>query len=118
MAYAGGSSSVLRKALKAAELDESIAGKAYMVCGTIWGSMACPGNEIEKRAQYWVAVDYMVKAKKADPSLESEADNYISTYSVYYPETAEAFMYNITDGDSYTVSCNGMRANTTVRTRK
>lgn len=114
----GNNAKAYEAALKAAELDESITGKAYMVCGTIWGSMACPGNEIEKRAQYWVAVDYMVKAKKADPSLESEADNYISTYSVYYPETAEAFMYNITDGDSYTVSCNGMRANTTVRTRK
>ena len=39
-------------------------------------------------------------------------------YSVYFPETAEAFMYNVTDGQSYRVVCNGMSATTTVRTRK
>jgi hypothetical protein len=36
---------------------------------------------------------------------------------VYFPETAEAFMYDITKGQSYTVVCGGMRATTTVRTR-
>lgn len=105
-------------ALKAVELDPSLAGKAYMLCGTIWGSLVCPGNEIEKRAQYWVAVDYMRKAKAADEAMAEEADNHIRQYSTYYPQTAEAFMYNITDGESYTVSCGGMRATTTVKTQK
>ena len=105
-------------ALKAAELDPAIAGKAYLLAGTIWGSQACPGNEIEKRAQYWVAVDYMNKAKNADETLAEEANSHISQYASYYPQTAEAFMYDITDGQSYTVSCGGMRATTTVRTQK
>ena len=89
-----------------------------MLIGTIWGSMVCSGNEIERRAPYWVAVDYMTKAKNADPSLASDAANLIRQYSAYYPQTAEAFMYDLTDGQSYTVSCGGMRAVTTVRTQK
>ena len=105
-------------AQKVAELDPAMAGKAYMLIGTIWGSTVCGGNEIERRAPYWVAVDYMTKAKKADPALADEANNYIRQYSSYYPQTAEAFMYDVTEGQSYTVSCGGMRAVTTVRTQK
>ena len=114
----GKSAKAYEAAQKAVELDSSVAGKAYMLMGTIWGSTVCNGNEIERRAPYWVAVDFMIKAKNADPALEEDANNHIRQYSVYYPETAEAFMYNITDGESYTVSCGGMRAVTTVRTRK
>ena len=105
-------------AQKVAELDPAMAGKAYMLIGTIWGSTVCGGNEIERRAPYWVAVDYMTKAKNADPALADEANNYIRQYSSYYPQTAEAFMYDVTEGQSYTVSCGGMRAVTTVRTQK
>ena len=105
-------------AKKVAALDESLAGKSYMILGTIWGSQSCKGNDIEKRAQYWVAVDYMLKAKKADPTLADEANANIAKYSQYYPQTGEAFMYDLTDGKSYTVSCNGLRAVTTVRTQR
>ena len=105
-------------AQKALDMDPSLAGKCYMIMGNIWGSVVCGGNEIEKRAHFWVAVDYMQKAKAADASLTSEANKYISSYAVYYPQTADAFMYDVTDGQSYTVSCGGMRATTTVRTQK
>ena len=105
-------------AKKAADLNPEYAGKAYMLMGTIWGTTTCQGNEIEKRAPFWVAVDFMTKAKNADASLADEANNYIKQYSVYYPQTAEAFMYDVTDGQSYTVSCSGLRATTTVRTQK
>ena len=102
----------------AAELDPSISGKAYMLLGTIWGSVSCSGNEIEQRAKYWVAVDFMNKAKAADETLADAANDMIRQYTSYYPQTAEAFMYDVTDGQSYTVSCGGMRATTTVRTQK
>ena len=114
----GNNAKAYASAQKAIELDSSLAGKGYMLMGTIWGSQVCPGNEIEKRAQYWVAVDFMVKAKNADESLAEDANNYIRQYSNYFPQTAEAFMYDYTDGQSYTVSCGGMRATTTVRTQK
>ena len=103
---------------KAIEISDVVDGKAYMLMGTIWSSVVCQGNEIESRAKYWVATDYMQKAKAADASLAADCDNYISQFRVYYPQTADAFMYNVTDGQSYTVSCGGMRAVTTVRTQK
>ncbi len=105
-------------AKKAAELDPSIAGKAYFLIGSIWSTVVCSGDEIAKRAKYWVATDYMIKAKNADESLASDCNSMIGQFSVYFPTAADAFMYNLTDGQSYTVSCGGMRAATTVRTQK
>ena len=58
------------------------------------------------------------KTKAADETLADAANDMIRQYSSYYPQTAEAFMYDVTDGQSYTVSCGGMRATTTVRTQK
>ena len=105
-------------AKKAAELSDEYKGKAYLLIGTIWGSTSCGGDEIARRAPYWVACDYMNKAKAHDPSLEAEANRYIGQYSRYFPQAAEAFMYDVTNGQSYTVVCGGMRATTTVRTVK
>ena len=114
----GDNAKAVEYANKAIETSEIVDGRAYMLIGTIWGSIVCQGNEIEQRAKYWVATDYMNKAKNADPSLAIDCDNYIKQYRVYFPQTAEAFMYDVTDGQSYTVSCGGMRATTTVRTQK
>lgn len=114
----GNTAKAYSAAQEAAKLDCGFAGKAYMLIGTIWASMVCSGNEIERRAPYWVAVDYMTKAKNADPELAESANASIRQYSAYYPQTAEAFMFDITDGQSYTVSCGGLRAVTTVRTQK
>ena len=114
----GNNAKAIEAANKAIEVSDSVDGKAYMLIGTIWGGIVCPGNEIEQRAKYWVAVDYMIKAKNADPSLAEDCNDQINQYKVYYPQTAEAFMYDVTDGQTYNVSCGGMRATTTVRTQK
>lgn len=98
--------------------DATYGGKAYFLIGTIWGNTRCGGDEIARRSPYWVACDYMNKAKAADASLTEEANRYIGQYSAYFPKTEDAFMYDITNGQSYTVSCGGMRAVTTVRTVK
>lgn len=99
-------------------MDPSMAGKAYLLIGTIWGSAKCGGNEVESRAHFWVAVDYMKKAKDADPSLADDANKLIGQYSRYFPQQADAFMYDIIDGGSYSVSCNGMHESTVIRTLK
>lgn len=114
----GKTADAYKAATAAVELSDNYDAKCYYLMGTIWGSTVCGGDEISKRAPYWVAVDYMQKAKNADPALAEDADRMIGQYRAYFPQTAEAFMYNITDGDAYTVSCNGMRASTTVRTQK
>lgn len=114
----GKNAGAIEKAKEAVELSREYAGKAYLLIGTIWGSQKCSGNEVEVRAPYWVAVDYMQKAKAADPSLTEEADGLAAQYRRYFPQQADAFMYDIIDGQSYTVSCGGMREATTVRTVK
>ena len=105
-------------ARKAADLGYGFTGKAYFLIGTIWGSTSCGGNEVTRRAPYWVAVDYLQKAKANDPSLAEDANRLIGSYSAYFPQTADAFMYDLSPGQSYTVSCSGMSATTTVRTSK
>ena len=109
------------KAYEAARKAESLAdsndGKAFMLMGDIWMATGCGGNEITSRAKYWVAADYYMKAKAADPSLSDDAGKKAGACSVYYPATADAFMYDLQNGQSYTVSCGGMTATTTVRTR-
>lgn len=112
------SSKAVSLAKQAADLDPSYNGKVYMLQGSVWASSRCGGNEIESRAKWWVAVDYFTKAKNADSSLTEEADRFISQYRQYFPLQEDAFMYDIIDGASYTVSCAGMRESTTVRTRK
>jgi len=105
-------------AREAMQKNPAVAGQAYMMIGSAWGLAKCGGNEIESRAHFWVAVDYFIKAKNADPTLAQDADKYIRQFSQYFPLQEEAFMYDITDGSSYSVSCAGMSATTTVRTRK
>ncbi|MCQ2173558.1 MAG: hypothetical protein MJY61_00310 [Bacteroidales bacterium] len=94
------------------------AGQAYLVIARAWAAAKCGGDEINAVAHFWVAADYASKAKAADPSLAEDANKLISRYSVYYPTAAEAFMYDLTNGSSYTVNCSGMSATTTARFNK
>ena len=104
---------------KCIELGGEYTGKAWFISGQVWGAVACPGgDEISSRAHFWVAVDDMLKAKAADESLAEEANRLIASYSKYFPQTAEAFMYGVQDGQAYTVSCGGISASTRVRTQK
>ena len=107
---------VARKVIPVAATSE-LKAKAYMLLGNIWGAVRCEGNDIAKRAPYWVAVDYYEKAKATDPSLASDANKKIAEFKKYYPLTADAFMFGVSDGDSYEVSCGSFKAVTTVRTQ-
>ena len=101
-------------ARKAIEMDYGYAGKAYLIVGNLWASATC-GDTIDKWARYWVATDYYQKARNADPTVADEAGSSIASVSRYFPEASEAFMYDLTKGQGYTVSCGGMSASTTVR---
>ncbi len=105
-------------AKKTVELTPQLAGKAYFLIGSVWGSQKCEGNDVEKRAQFWIAVDYLVKAKNADETLMQDANVLIAEYSKYFPMQEDAFMFDIIDGATYTVSCGGLRESTRVRTQK
>ena len=101
-------------ARKAVELDYGYAGKAYLILGNLWASATCSSPQ-DKWARYWVAADYYQKARNADPGVADEASSSLGSVSRYYPEASEAFMYDLNRGQSYTVSCSGMTATTTVR---
>lgn len=105
-------------ATKVASFEDGNAGSAYMVMAMAWAGARCGGDEMSSRAHYWVAVDYLQKAKNADASLAEEANKLIGRYSAYFPTAADAFMYDLTAGKSYTTTCNGMTATTTVRVNK
>ena len=101
-------------ARKAVDLDYGYAGKAWMIIGNLWASASCESTEA-KWARYWAATDCYQKARSADATLAEDASSSISNVSRYFPEASEAFMYDLTKGQSYTVSCGGMTATTTVR---
>ena len=101
-------------ARKAVDLDYGYAGKAYLILGNLWASASC-GGDVDTYARYWVATDYYQKARAADPSVADDASASISNVSRYYPPASEIFMYDLGAGQSYTVSCGGMSATTTVR---
>ena len=101
-------------ARKAVDMDYGYAGKAYLIIGNLWASATC-GDTVDKWARYWAATDFYQKARSADPSVADEAASSISSVSRYFPEASEAFMYDLGAGQSYTVSCGGMSASTTVR---
>ena len=93
-------------------------GKANLLMANVWAGLKCTANDMDNRAKYWVAVDFLTKAKAADETLAEEANKLISQYRQYFPKTEDAFMYDLTDGKAYSISCGGMNATTTVRTIK
>jgi len=93
-------------------------GKAYLLLGRIWAAQKCGSDNVETKSVFWVAVDYFQKAKNADPSLTEEANKWINTYSQHFPTQSDAFMLDLLDGETYTVTCGGMTERTIIRTRK
>lgn len=114
---AGNNAAAIAAAKKAAELSDEYKGKAYLLIGTIWGTVRCGGNEVESHAHFWVAYDYVNRAASVDPSLRAEANALAGQYAAYFPNKADAFMYDLTEGKAYTVTCGSLRESTTVRTR-
>ena len=102
----------------AIEKDASQGGKANLLMANIWAGQKCTAQDMDNRAKYWVAVDYLNKAKAADETLAEEVNKLSAQYRQYFPKTEDAFMYDLTDGKPYTISCGGMSATTTVRTTK
>lgn len=116
--YLNSNIKAVENARLAMQKNPTLSGKAYMLIAAIWATNKCGGNEIESRAHFWVSYDYLLKAKNADPTLAEDADKLMAAYRQYFPATEEAFMYDVLDGNSYTVSCGGLRETTVVRTKK
>ncbi len=82
-------------------------GNPYIMIGDMYAASnkTCGGNEIEKKAVYWVAVDKYYKAKQVDPEVADVANDRIRSYSVYFPPKEDIFFHNLNEGDEYIVEC-------------
>jgi tetratricopeptide (TPR) repeat protein len=94
-------------------------GKPYLLLGDIYAhaSKAYGENDFEHSTVFWVAVDYFVKAKKADPSVEADANEKINLYTQYFPTKEDIFFNKLTVGQSYTVG-SWINETTTIREKK
>ena len=70
-------------------------GRCYIIIGMAYAASRPYGNDakgaILNKTVYWAAVDKFVKAKQVDPSVEATANEYIASYSKYYPTKEERF---------------------------
>ncbi len=70
-------------------------GRCYIIIGMAYAASRPYGNDakgaILNKTVYWAAVDKFIKAKQVDPSVEATANEYISSYSKYYPTKEERF---------------------------
>ena len=101
---------------KAAQEDPSN-GLAYLLMGNIIASVKdCGSDDFEQKALYWLAVDYFVRTRQADPSLSEIVNKYISDYSQFFPDVESIFFYGLKEGDEYTITC-WINEKTRVRSR-
>lgn len=82
-------------------------GVPYIIIANAYAnaSAGCGTDNFTKKAVYWAAVDKLIEGKNADPSLASEINKLIDTYSAQFPNKEDAFFYNITEGSVYKVNC-------------
>lgn len=106
------------KALARMAIDANPAsGLGYIIIANIIGSEKCnAADPVLSAGPYFVAVDYLRKAKQADPSVAGEADRLIGNYAAAFPSKTDLFSYAYEEGQSITVGC-GINERTTIRAR-
>ncbi len=95
-------------ALKAIELNPNY-GAPYILLATMYAGSGCsqlvsPQGELHN-VGYWAAVDKLIQAKKADPSVTEDVNKLIGRYSGAYPNAEKAFMIGVTKGKTVRVGC-------------
>jgi tetratricopeptide (TPR) repeat protein len=83
-------------------------GEAYMRMSSIYAAAIseCTGGdalEREDRTVYWLVLDYLDRAKAADPSLASTADSRADSYSEAMPGSEDKFFSGWEEGDSFEI---------------
>lgn len=91
------------EARKALALDSDMC-EANLLIGDIYvaSTRNFNGDDFEKAAIFWLAVDYYTKARRSD-NCAVDASEKISTYRRYFPNKEEAFMRSVSQGDSYKI---------------
>ncbi|MEM6264723.1 MAG: hypothetical protein AAGI38_19580 [Bacteroidota bacterium] len=82
-------------------------GEAYFALADLILASApvCNFSPFERKALYWLAIDYCEKAVMREPRLEKEAAARISQYRKLMPTRAEVQFHNLQTGDSFPLGC-------------
>lgn len=83
-------------------------GQPYILIADVYAQAVtnCSGSELERsdRAVYWLVLDYLYKAKRADSSVSSAADTRLRSYREYTPTKNDIFYESAwNEGDSIRV---------------
>jgi len=78
-------------------------GLPLIIIATMYGSNPVGEDSFDKSKTYWLAIDYLQKAKTVDPSIANEAQMLINRYIGSCPKKEEAFMHSITPGMTITI---------------
>ena len=94
-------------AQRAINIDENY-GEAYMRIASIFAAAVteCTGGEALERVDrtvYWLIIDYLERAKEADPSLASTANNRIESYEAAMPSAEDKFFSDWEDGEPFQI---------------
>ncbi len=105
--------------LKKSLANDSNNAKVYLVLADLMASYSkyYGEKEIEHRSLFWLAVDYLGKAKKIDPELSDKANEKINYYSQYFLTKEELFFDGLQDGQAYKIG-SWINETTTIRTKK
>jgi tetratricopeptide (TPR) repeat protein len=93
---------------RAIEIDSSW-GAAYMRMASVYAaavSQCTGGNTLERsdRTVYWLVLDYLDKAREADPSLASNAESRAESYEEAMPDSEDKFFSGWEEGDSFIIN--------------
>jgi tetratricopeptide (TPR) repeat protein len=89
--------------------------EALMLIGDIYvaASRAFGGDDFEKSAVFWIAVDYFERAR-SNPDCAVDASRKANEYRRYFPNKEEAFFRSLQEGQTYKVG-GWINENTKVR---
>ncbi len=107
---AGQASTAANYARKVLQVNPN-SGKAYMIIADAIAASKCGDNEFTRKAPYYLAVDYLIKAKSVDSEVASAANQKIAAYKARFPDKKMLFQYSMIDGsgnvksDPITIGC-------------
>lgn len=94
-------------AQQAINIDSNF-GEAHMRMASIYAAAVseCTGGESLERVDrtvYWLVIDYLERAREADPSLAPTANNQIESYEAAMPTAEDKFFSDWEDGESFVI---------------
>jgi tetratricopeptide (TPR) repeat protein len=93
-------------------------GTAFMLIGNAYASIKPFSDDFENQAIYWLAADYLIKARQIDSSLNGMTNDFLGQITVLFPTKSECFFRGyLEEGVSFPVG-GWINENTTVRFRK